>query len=66
MPVVELSKDCLLEINDKNIKIELQDKLIKQLKLTSKKKKKGLSRLFGSLKKLKINPIEYQKKVREE
>lgn len=66
MPIVELSKDYLLEVNNKNIKVKLPDKLIKQLKLDSKKKKKGLSRLFGSLKTLKINPVEYQKKVREE
>ncbi len=62
MPVLEIPKDYLIEINNKNIKIELPEKLLKKV-IKDRKKNRGLSQLFGTLKNLKIDPIEYQKRM---
>jgi len=65
MPVLELSKDYVIEETEKKIKIEIPQILINKLK-RSKKTDKGILKLFGVLKNSKINPVEYQKEMRAE
>ncbi len=58
MAIIELSKEYLIELNEKNIKIEIPEILIKKL-LKQRRASKGLTQLYSSLKNIKIDPIEY-------
>ncbi len=65
MPILELSKDYVIEETEKKIKIEIPQILINKLK-KSKKTDKGILKLSRALKNSKINPVKYQKKMRSE
>ena len=65
MPVIELSKDYLLNMDDKKIRVQIPERILKKINKT-KKKKSELMALQGSLKNWDINPVEYQRNIRGE
>ncbi|MBU2447147.1 MAG: hypothetical protein KJ666_16460 [Bacteroidetes bacterium] len=62
MAVVILPRSALIEMNDKIIKVELPEDNLEELE----RKISAIESTYGIWKKKKIDPIEYQKRIRKE
>ena len=65
MPVIELSKEYLLDMDDKKIRVQIPKSILKKIQ-SPKKTKTDIMSAQGILKNWKIDPVEYQKKIRDE
>ncbi len=60
MAILTLPKESLIYMDKKKIEIDVPDKLIKKVNM------KNIKNAQGVLKNKKINPLTYQRKVRDE
>ena len=60
MPILTLPKESLIYMDKKKIEIDVPEKIIKKINM------KNIRNAQGILKNKQINPLEYQRKARNE